>query len=253
MGTFHVFVPEFSPLIEKAEKLISKCSHYYGEMDLTQVDPLIINETMQSLPRPGKEVLYLLENQQPYFEKMGLPFPAYPAQNSIFNLYSELTMSMWRKKILVGSLDEELIKIAMKNHIPIGGIESFNDQLEIMKSIDYEKMEKQIIKMLIKPKSFSKNMDHLLDFYLKGKMNVLSKKSKGSSRGNRKLMVKDRNRVFADTIARICEESDRNFISFGAGHLGGKDGVIRRLKKPVLKSEKSVLINHLLPVTLISI
>jgi len=23
MGTFHVFVPEFSPLIEKAEKLIS--------------------------------------------------------------------------------------------------------------------------------------------------------------------------------------------------------------------------------------
>lgn len=238
MGTFHVFVPEFGPLIKKAEKLISKSRKYYGEMDLTQVDPHIINETMQNLPKPGKEVLSLLEKQQPYFEKNGLPYPAYPAQNSVFNLYSELTMSMWRKKILIGSLDEELLKIAMKNNIPIGGIESFNDQIEIMKSIDYDKMEKQIIKMLTKPKLFSSNMDYLLSTYLKGKMNILSKKSKDSSNGNKKLMVKDRNRIFADTITQICEESDLNFISFGAGHLGGKGGVIHRLKKAGFKVKK---------------
>ena len=231
MGTFHLLIPEFTPLLNQAEGLIEQCSKYFGEMDLTQVDPQIIYQTQQNLPKPGKKLLFTLAKRQPYFEKNNLTFPPYPEQTAIFNLYNELTLSLWKRKLVNGSVDEELLKIALKQNKPIGGIETFEKQIEIMNLIDFNEMEKQLINMLHHPKRFSKKMDFLLSLYLKGKIHKLSQETNKTSKSNKELMIGQRNKDFIEKIEHIIQDMDNSFISFGAGHLGGKDGVIKKLKR----------------------
>lgn len=231
MGTFHLLIPEFEPLLNLAEDLIAQCTKYFGEMDLTQVDPQILYLTQQNLPKPGKKLLKTLIERQPYFVKNNLSFPAYPEQTAIFNLYNELTLSLWKRKLMNGSVDEELLKIALKQNKPIGGIESFEKQIEIMNLIDFKEMEKQLINMLHHPKKFSKKMDFLLSLYLNGKIHKLSRETEKTSKSNKEVMITQRNKEFTNKIEHIIQETNNTFISFGAGHLGGKDGVIKSLKK----------------------
>jgi len=216
MGTFHLLIPEFEPLLNQAEDLIAQCTKYFGEMDLTQVDPQILYLTQQNLPKPGKKLLKTLIERQPYFVKNNLSFPAYPEQTAIFNLYNELTLSLWKRKLMNGSVDEELLKIALKQNKPIGGIESFEKQIEIMNLIE---------------KKFSKKMDFLLTLYLNGKIHKLSRETEKTSKSNKEVMITQRNKEFTNKIEHIIQETNNTFISFGAGHLGGKDGVIKSLKK----------------------
>lgn len=231
MGTFHLMVDEFQPLLKKAEELMSSCSHYYGEMDLTQVDPHILLKIQQDLPKPEKKLLKILTQKESYFRKKGLKFPAYPEQSPIFNLYSELTTTMWTRNISDGSIDEALLKYALAKGLTISGLETFEDQIAIMQSINYKELEKQIISMLKHPRKFSKKMDFMLDIYLKGKMNKLSNEAIQTTASNKKMMVKNRNKIFTEKIEEIIERQENCLISFGAGHLGGKNGVVAGLRK----------------------
>lgn len=231
MGTFHLNHPVFTPLLAQAEDLIKSTSCYFGEMDLTQVDPTRIIAIQKKLPKPGPKVLRLLEKRQPYFEKHGLSYPAYPEQTSSFSLLNELTFRLWKQELSTGSIDEELLKIALRSGKTLGGIESFERQLEIMEKLDHREIERQIIRMLQRPKIFSRSMDKLFRYYLRGKTRKLGKEALKSTQGNKKLMVFKRNKVFTEFISNVCSAQDGNFVSFGAGHLNGRNGVVKGLRK----------------------
>jgi len=50
----------------------------------------------------------------------------------------------------------------------------------------------------------------------------------------RKMMIDDRNFIMADRIAKMTSQQTA-FVAVGAGHLGGKKGVLRLLKLKDIK------------------
>jgi uncharacterized protein YbaP (TraB family) len=85
-------------------------------------------------------------------------------------------------------------------------------------------------------------MDFLLTLYLNGKIHKLSRETEKTSKSNKKVMITQRNKEFTNKIEYIIQETNNTFISFGAGHLGGKDGVIKSLKKKDIPSANSIKI-----------
>jgi uncharacterized protein YbaP (TraB family) len=60
------------------------------------------------------------------------------------------------------------------------------------------------------------------------------KSAKKSTKGLRKVLLYDRNKIMAQRIAVMAKEQSI-FVAIGAGHLGGQKGVLRLLKKNGLK------------------
>ena len=79
-------------------------------------------------------------------------------------------------------------------------------------------------------KSFKRELKTTTELYLKGDTQKLFKKAKKSIGGMRRVLLYDRNVKMADSFERFATEQSL-FAAVGAGHLGGKKGVLRLLKK----------------------
>lgn len=231
MGTFHLNHEAFKPILARADELISESDHYFGEMDLNEVDIHQVNEIMQKQARPTRKVLKHLAAANKYFEKNKIPALPYPDQMPLFSMLNELTLKLFRQKLLPGSIDEELLKMALKKGNTIGGLESFSEQMEIMSAMKPKHLEQQIVGMLKKPAAFSRTMDQLLHWYVKGKTRKLYKSADKNAKGHNKLMIHNRNKIMANRILDIISGQRNNFFSFGAGHLNGKTGIANQLRK----------------------
>jgi len=238
MGTFHLNHESFKPILEKAEKLLSVSESYFGEMDLTTVDIQKMNEAMRTQARPGRKILKLLASKNKYFTKNNISAIPYPDQMPLFSMLNELTLKFFRQDLIPGSIDEELLKIAMSKNLKIGGLETFGEQMEIMSKMKPKHLEEQIISMLKKPAAFSDTMKDLLNYFIKGKTKKLYRSAEKNTKGHSKLMIHNRNKIMADRISTLVLNSDANFFSFGAGHLNGPSGIVSQLRKKGMSVKK---------------
>ena len=81
-------------------------------------------------------------------------------------------------------------------------------------------------------------MDKVFKYYLEGKTQKLHKIAKKNAKGNTAILIDKRNKVMASRIIEIIKLNDKNFFSFGAGHLSGKKGITTLLKKQGILVEK---------------
>ena len=238
MGTFHLNHTGFEPILNKAYDLISKSSHYYGEMDLNSVDPIIVSEVLNNQPKASHKIKSLLNKKRNAFQnKFGFDVN-HLAELPLFSMLNELTTGLFNEKLIAGSIDEELLKKAIENKLTLGGLETFEEQMQIMKSLKSKDIEKQIIEMLHHPSKFGRSMDKVFKYYLKGKARKLQKEAKKNTKGNSSILIDKRNKIMTSRILEIIKQNDKNFFSFGAGHLSGSTGITTLLKKQGIFVEK---------------
>ncbi len=120
----------------------------------------------------------------------------------------------------------------------LGGLETFEEQMQIMKSLKSKDIEKQIIEMLHHPSKFGRSMDKVFKYYLKGKARKLQKEAKKNTKGNSSILIDKRNKIMTSRILEIIKQNDKNFFSFGAGVLSGPTGITTLLKKQGIFVEK---------------
>jgi uncharacterized protein YbaP (TraB family) len=77
---------------------------------------------------------------------------------------------------------------------------------------------------------YRRNLKRTAELYMESDLSKITKKAKSTAAGMRKLLLYDRNILMADKIAEIASEKSL-FAAIGAGHLGGKKGVLYLLKK----------------------
>ena len=78
---------------------------------------------------------------------------------------------------------------------------------------------------------------NLINLYLREEIHQLSKQSTKQMSSIKGLLITDRNELMADTM--IEEHQKHNgFFSFGAGHLGGRDGILSILRRRGYKIER---------------
>ncbi len=127
------------------------------------------------------------------------------------------------------SLDQFLWEYAEKENRILLGIETVQEQIEIMDKIPLDYQASALWSMVKNVSRFRKNLLKLSTLYQEGNLSKILKSAKKSTGKLRKMMIYDRNELMAERIALLVEEQTL-FAAVGAGHLGGKKGMIKKLK-----------------------
>lgn len=231
-GTMHVMDQRAFRYKELVEEKILECEVYAAEMNLDEANQAAMAETMDldadvSLKTLLKPKVY--KRLQKLFEKqVGMPLELFEKSQPIMvsNILTESQLS----RDMPLSLDASLWHFAKAAEKTTVGIESFEEQLQVLASIPLDYQLKGLKDLVRNFKKTRKQLFKLTRIYERGDIQSLWKQTKKQAGGIRKLMIYDRNKIMAKRIANIAREQTV-FAAVGAGHLSGGKGIIRLLKK----------------------
>lgn len=231
-GTMHVGDERAFHFENKAKEKILECDAFALEFNLDSAETNLTGDamslpdglTLESMIRPKK-----FEKISKRFIRMtGLDIRMFnrsiPMQ--ITNLMAGKILSEDR----MISLDETLFQFAKQEGKFLLGIETFEEQLEIMKKIPIDRQLQSMLKAFKSLKQFRKQVLKMTEWYEKSDIQQLYKSTKKSTGKERKLLLYDRNEIMANRIAKMMKEQSI-FCAIGAAHLAGKKGVLRLIKK----------------------
>ena len=129
------------------------------------------------------------------------------------------------------SYEENLTKIAQNNTISIVGLETFEEQLKFLEGIPIESQLKSMVETIKNYTSETQKLDQLIKDYRNQDLNALMKSFEDEEDITQTdNLIKNRNTNWIPKVKALIN-SKTCFIAVGAGHLGGKDGLIQLLRK----------------------
>lgn len=132
------------------------------------------------------------------------------------------------------SIDMAIYQLSKRLDLNYKGVESTEEQQEILRNMPLEYQLKSLLKVSKNVKKFRKSILRLIDLYNNQEISKLYKYSKKEMGDVKKLLLYDRNEVFATRI--IANHSvEPSLFTFGSGHLAGNKGVLALLKRKGMK------------------
>lgn len=236
LGTMHIKPQNgdnwLLPLVPKIEA----CEGFATEINLEEVDAGLLQEYAQL---PDNQLLTDLIPPKKFrkleriFHKIArLPLRALIRTKPFFisNMLSEKILSEQNTV----SMDSELFELAKEMGKEVGGIETFAAQLAVINKIPMDYQLKALLKMGKNASSFRKGLQQMHAVYENGDPQKIHKMAKKGVGGIKKIMLYDRNEIMANNLFEKIQKKSI-FCALGAGHLGGKKGVLRLLKLKGLK------------------
>jgi uncharacterized protein YbaP (TraB family) len=229
-GTIHIKdkrVLEFSDSVLTA---FEKCDAFAIEVDLNPENLVLLSQRMIL---PEDQTLMDLFAEEEYQLIKTVVQNIVGVDISLFNKLKpiallSLVMNYQFANDVDVSVDEYFYRKATEENIKVIGIESIEEQLEILDSIpnDY------IIEYFKNIDSAKEDMETIIELYRSAdldKMLEMMQKDK-SMVMIRKNLLTDRNKKMTERIQPIINEQS-TFIAIGAGHLPGNEGIINLLTK----------------------
>jgi uncharacterized protein len=206
--------------------LILQADHFIGEMDL-DMRPAEMNMPQYDI--------HQYVNPRAYQKLRDQLFKSFKINLDQFSrLHPLMIMSIISTSVLesehVISLDEHLWEYAKQHGKPTSGLESYEEQLKVLYSIEAGPLYKQLLDISRNPSSIRKHTDKSLELYINGQIHHLYKMSKASMQHLRKKVIYERNINMLSVIDHL-DLSTQYFITVGAGHLSGRFGLLALLKK----------------------
>jgi uncharacterized protein len=241
MGTMHVADARAFAHVPLAAQYIKECAHYIGEMDLSSVDATLIRAAFSLPPEFNYSTFFKPKKYEKIQHIIAKCFDLNLA------LYDDIApifiQSMITNKILNQdhdlSLDQHLLKMALDANLTVSGLETQAEQYDIAKKLDVKVQMKQFVDLCRNPSAYRKQVNHLCELYHQGDVDQLYKSSKKSLGSFRHIMLYDRNKVMGQRAYEAIMSSSC-FISVGAGHLAGMNGILAHLKRSNVKCTKLV-------------
>ncbi len=232
LGTMHVRSEKAYVQLSRIKRLMEQCHYYAGELNLS--DPRMEEIHKHYIMPEGKRLIDILGEKQ--YDKMArIVSKSFGIDLDNLAGYRPMIISnIITESIISGEydigLDHFLWRYAMSMDMHMVGLESFDDQVKILNSIPMDVQIKGLKKSLKNVRKYRKTVLELLDLYESGALTKLYKKTKKSMGGIRSLMIYDRNHTMASRLLDVCQEGSV-FCAVGAGHLPGKKGMLRIIKK----------------------
>jgi len=212
------FCQELYPLIIEADV-------YVGEMDLHPFD-IQMNGPVYDLRNQFTTAGYQKIRKQ-LIKSFQFDVARY------LHLHPLMILSGITQNILVNdhavSLDEHLWNYARDHHRQLQGLETAQEQLALLHSIDPKPLYKQIETISTRPSGIRKFTARALDYYTRGDIHLLYQMTRSSMHQLRKRIIYTRNEVMVARM-RSFNPGQSYFITVGAGHLSGPMGIISRLR-----------------------
>lgn len=234
-GTIHL-IPQkdyFEPngMIEALEK----SDLFVGELNLTDSSAIGM-EMLNNMTMKDDTTLDMLLSAEEYkkldsffVSKMGMGIEMFKAFKPMLLSTMLLPVSTGEE---VTSYEMELLKKATAKSIPMIGLESVSEQMSFMDKLPYKYQAKELIKVM-EGGDDNDGLDELIRAFKSQDIDLLAdeiKKQSDSSAVMETVLLSDRNQKWIPKIEDLIAKQSC-FIAVGAGHLGGKQGVINLLKQ----------------------
>jgi uncharacterized protein len=225
-GSMHIRDERVYKFCDSLYPLIRQADVYVGEMDLTDLPQRAAEQgyNMAAFFRPAA---YSKARKQ-ILKSFKLDIDRYAHLHPLM-IMSAISQSVLDNDHAV-SLDEHLWNFAQENQLTLQGLETIQEQMEILHSIKPDSLYKQIKDISSQPKKLRKFSDRAIEYYTRGDIHQLYQLTKSSMHELRKLIIYDRNRLMIDRILTF-DPDVHYFITVGAGHLSGSSGIISGLRK----------------------
>ncbi len=235
-GTFHLVCPNDLVVSDAIKQAVSDTKQLYLEIDMD--DPALQSTMMQSLMfTNGKTMKDYLSTDDytvldTYLKKTsGMGMAQLTAIKPI-GLYS--FMAMGALGCQPASYDMTLMQLASKDKKEVLGLERLEDQLAIFDKIPMEKQVALLVDMARKPDEAKKELAKLLTAYKTQDLSAMMQQMKESKYDGledfQADLLEKRNQNWIPIIEKAAATKP-TFFAFGAGHLGGPNGVIALLRK----------------------
>ncbi len=240
-GTIHISCD--ATLSEKVVKALDKTEQLCLELDMD--DPKMQTEMMNKIMmKDGITIQGMLSEEDfkivdAFFQKQsGLSL-------KMVNTVKPFALSaMLYPKMLdceMQSLENELIKVAKSQNEETIGLETVSEQLAVFDAIPYQAQVDELIKSAKSDLSRDKKeLQEMLDLYKTEDVEALlaytEKSDNTMTSGFMDDLLNNRNKNWIEKIEKIIEHK-ATFFGVGAAHLGGKNGVLKLLRKKGYKVE----------------
>lgn len=230
-GTMHVQDLRAFGRLNEVKKRILDCEAFAVEFNLDQAMGMALGAGMIL---PGSQRLSELMPSRKYEKLRNIILKSTSLDIRFFQrtlpmMLTGMIASQILQRDMPESLDEHLWKFARSEGKTLFGIETLDEQLEVLKKIPLEVQMKMLLDLGANIKRFRKHTLHTTALYEKGELQKLSKSVSRNARGLRHVLLYRRNEIMAERIHAFSKEQPI-FAAIGAGHLGGSKGVIRLLK-----------------------
>lgn len=231
-GTMHLNDKCAFSFFDLALQHLKVCAVFASEYDTQNTDSVQISETFRL---PGGQDLSdflkpgMLKNLNFVCKKrLNLSIEALMDKHPML-ISSFITMSYFEKNHPL-SLDEALLQAALTMGLPVTGVETFHEQLAVVAHTPLEQHFKNLVWTLRHYERQKRMARKMADRYAQSDIVKLYKAAKRDSKGLRKVLLYNRNKVMVQRISELAAEAP-TFCAIGAGHLAGSKGVLRGLKK----------------------
>ncbi len=218
------------------EEKITECDAFAAEFNFEEAQTFQMEEQVQDVENQGLSNIFKPKKYKRIAEflkkQTGMDIAFFEHQKP-FIIYQLITETLFQKDMPF-ALDRYLYEHAKSQGKLLTGVETFAEQMAIMEKITLEQQAKILYQTVKDFKNYRKQLKKLTRLYQEGNLQQLNKSARKGMGSLRKLLVDDRNYIMADRIAEMTARQS-TFIAIGAGHLGGKSGVLRILKLKNMK------------------
>ncbi len=233
-GTFHLMCTKDFLMPDTVKAAFSQTKQLYLEIDLA--DKNMQKKMMQTISMKDGHKLkdYISEKEYDSANKIFESIAKVPL--NMVSTYKPFMLTSMLYPAMLGcntiAFEKEFEKMAKVDSMEILGLETLEDQMQVFDKIPYKKQAKALVKNLFTFDEQKKNLQELVVTY-KSK-NIAAMQSKVNKdtdfKKYEKLLLANRNKNWIPVIAKAAA-TKQTFFAVGAGHLGGKKGVITLLRK----------------------
>jgi uncharacterized protein YbaP (TraB family) len=241
-GTMHVSDRRVFDFGDKTMKAFTGSKAYAMELDpVKAISPATLTKMMMT---GGNKISTLIPDSDFHFLD-SIVAPSTGVGMVMFNTMEPIIVSALLEEFGMGmsatdtasNMDEEMdlyfYKNAQKEKKQIIGIETVDEQITALHSLNYQEQADLLIQSIEEIKKGPKNSDHdLMKYYMAQNLDSLYAMSDDQQMPPKlyRAMITDRNVRMADRIDTFIHERS-TFIAIGALHLPGPGGVIDLLRK----------------------
>ena len=241
-GTIHIikkedfFLPEGTlGAIDDSEKMVfeinmEEMSDMSAAMGLMQKAFMDDNLTLKDLLTTEE---YKMVDD--HFKKVGIPLMFFERIKPMF-LTVFASGDMDPTGIQTGkikSYEMEFMEMAKDSKMPMGGLETIDFQMSVFDSIPYEAQAKMLIESIETGDTGTDQFKEMVDVYKRQDLNAMQEmfaQEEGGLEGYDDILIVGRNKNWIPQMKEMMA-AQPTFFAVGAGHLGGKYGVIRLLEE----------------------
>lgn len=240
-GTIHLIGETDFFLTEATKSSFEKAQQVAFEIDMeemtdfTQLMPLM----MQAFMAGDTSLSDLLTTEdyalvQAHFEEMGMPLMFLERIKPMFlSAMADTDLAGLQGESSTVSYEMEMMEMAQKRKIPIEGLETAAFQMSLFDSIPYKIQAQMLVDAVKADDSGDDQFQDMVEMYKKqdiqGMQAMVLEDEAGIGKYEELLLVK-RNKNWIPVMAKMMAQKP-TFFAVGAGHLGGKYGVIELLRE----------------------